>query len=383
MAFVGGAVELATGSPAPACTLLLEGANLILTSDPSRASEMLVLAARAALAANQPDRIIEEIGPAISSLPGHHDVRVERVAQSLIAAGLAHGPPGAATPDQSYEPATTWPHPALAWVWPMLVQAEPAVDELTAGGLYARLVVARRAAATVSALTVALANLAITEASLGRWPDAIHTATEGLHVARETGQHATVAYFLVLLAWFAAQQGRADDCRRLADEALAVAASLRLPVVAAYASWQLAQLELAEGQPRSALDRLLALATPGHPAAHAPVALLATGELVDAAVRADALERVEPMVVRFERWADWDKRTWTLVTAARCRALITQGDEAERHYQAALTLDGLGERPFQLARSELLYGQAKSGWPVTTSLPRSRPMALTVTSLTT
>jgi ATP/maltotriose-dependent transcriptional regulator MalT len=242
-------------------------------------------------------------------------------------------------------------------VWPVLVQADPAADELTAGELYARLVVACRAAGTVSALTVALANLAITDASLGRWPDAIHTATEGLQVARATDQHATVAYFLVLLAWLAVQQGRADDCRRLADEALVAAASLRLPVVAAYASWQLAQLDLAEGQPRAALDRLLALATPGHRDNHDPVALLATGELVDAAVHADAVEGIEPMVVRFERWAEWDKRPWTLVTAARCRALITQGEEAERHYQAALAVDGLGERPFQLARAELDYGE--------------------------
>jgi hypothetical protein len=38
---------------------------------------------------------------------------------------------------------------------------------------------------------------------------------------------------VALLAWFAAQQGRAEECRRLADEALAAAASLRLPGVAA------------------------------------------------------------------------------------------------------------------------------------------------------
>jgi DNA-binding CsgD family transcriptional regulator len=44
------------------------------------------------------------------------------------------------------------------------------------------------------------------------------------------------------------------------------------------------------------------------------------------------------------------------VTAARCRALITQGDDAERHFRAALAVDGLGERPFQLARTELAYG---------------------------
>jgi DNA-binding CsgD family transcriptional regulator len=351
-----GGVELATGSPAPACTLLIQGASLVLRSDPSRATEMLVLAARAALAANEPDRIVTQIAPAISSLPGNRDSRVERVAQGLIRAGFGQALP-TTTDGRWHEPAITWPDPALAWVWPMLVHAEPTVDELTASGRYSRLVMACRAAGTVSALTVALANLAIAQASLGRWPEAIGTATEGLQLARATDQHATVTYFLALLAWFAAQQGRAEDCRQLADEALTTATSLRLPVVAAYASWTLAQLDLSDGQPDAALQRLLALATPGHPTAHAPIALLATGELVDAAVRADALDGIEPMVARFERWAERDQRTWTLGTAARCRALITQGDDAERHFQAALAMDGLGERPFQLARTELAYGE--------------------------
>jgi DNA-binding CsgD family transcriptional regulator len=357
MAAVGGAVELATGTPATACDLLLEGAALVLRSDPGQAAELLAAAAQAALAANQPDLITKRIGPALSGLPGHHGVRVQRVAQSLIQAGLGNRPRAATTPDQPREPATTWPSPAWAWVWPMLVLAEPAVDELTAGGVYSRLVATSRAAGTVSALTVALGNLAITEASLDRWQDAMGTATEGLQVARETGQHATASYFMALLAWFAAQQGRSDECRRLADEALAVAASLRLPVVAGYASWHLAQLDLAEGQPRAALDRLQGLSTPGNPTQHAPTALLATSELVDAAVRSDALEGVEPHVARFERWAESDKRTWSLVTAARCRALITRGRDAERHYRAALAVGGLSERPFQLARAELAYGE--------------------------
>ena len=62
-------------------------------------------------------------------------------------------------------------------------------------------------------------------------------------------------------------------------------------------------------------------------------------------------------MARFERWAELDQRTWSLGTAARCRAQLTKGDDAERHYQAALAVDGLGERPFQLARTELAYGE--------------------------
>ena len=78
---------------------------------------------------------------------------------------------------------------------------------------------------------------------------------------------------------------------------------------------------------------------------------------MEAAPRADALEGMELYVARFERWAQWDRRTLTQVVAHRCRALISEGEEAERHHQAALATDGLEGLPQDLARTELLYGE--------------------------
>jgi DNA-binding CsgD family transcriptional regulator len=352
-----GRIELATGSPASACRLLSEGADLAVGPDPDRAAELLALAGWAALAADQPTRVVDRLGPATAGLPGDRGPRVGRVADSLVAAELAPGPPDAARRDLSPEPATVWPRPSHTWAWPMLLVAEPAADGFAAADRYAGLVAARRAAGADGALAVALANLLAVEACLGRWPAAIRTATEGLQTARAAGQHALAPYFLVQLAWFAAQQGRADDCRRLAGEALGIAATRRLPLVAASASWDLAQLDLVDGRPRAALDRLLALASPGHPTAHGLVALLATGDLVEAAVRTGAIDGIGRPLVRFERWAERDKDTWGLATAARCRALLTQGDAAERHFGAALAIGGLDDRPFELARTELAYGE--------------------------
>jgi DNA-binding CsgD family transcriptional regulator len=360
IAHVRGHIELACGTPAAACTLLIEGATPILGSDPERATEMLVLATWAALASNQLDRIVDEIAPAISRLPGRDDVPVRPVADSLFAFGLGGPAPADDTqglPRTPRQAATTWPHPSFTWMWPMLVAAEPVGADVSIEQRYATLVAAQRAAGTVATLTVALANLAFAEAALGKWPDAIGNATEGLRLARETGQHAMASYFLVILAGIAAHQGRADDCRGLAEEALFIAAPRRLAVVAAFASWTLGLLELTEGRPGAALERLLALNTPQHPTAHPTIALLAAGTLVEAAVRADATDDMEPFVVRFERWAQWDQRTWTQVVARRCRALISEGDEAERHFRAALATDGVDELPVEVARTELLYGE--------------------------
>jgi DNA-binding CsgD family transcriptional regulator len=362
IAHVRGAIELCAGTPALACTLLVEGAELVLQSDPARATEMLVLATWGALAAGQLDRIVDHIGPAMRRLPGQEDRRIGLVADTLMAFRLAPEP-RAASEDQpggdGKRPTTAaaWPHPAFTWMWPMLVLAEPVRGGVGADQRSARSIMARRVAGTSSGLTVALGNTAMAEASFGRWGEAIETATEGLRLTRETGQEAVAGYFLALLAALAVEQGRAEDGERLADEALAIAIPRRLAVVAALASWTLALLDLTEGRPAAAVERLRALSTRGHPTAHAPVALLATGTLLEAAARADALEGMEPAVARFERWAELDGGAWTLVVAHRCRALLTQGPDAERHYQAALATGGLAEMPLELARSELLYGE--------------------------
>jgi DNA-binding CsgD family transcriptional regulator len=359
MARVRGRVELEAGIPAVACTLLLEGARPVLGLATELATEMLVLAAWAALAANQLDRIVDEIGPAIAHLPGPGGVRVRQVADSLFAFGLGGPPPAGSSTKLPRGPSEvdTWPHPAFVWMWPMLIATEPVSADLTADHAYATLVAVRRAAGTVGTLPMALANLAIAEAIRGLWAEAAANATEGLGLARKFGQPATAGYFLAILAGIAAHQGRADDCRRLADEALALAIPRRLAVVAAFAAWALALLDLTTGRPAAALERLRAVIAPWHPTAHATIGLLATGTLVEAAARAKALEGLEADVARFERWAELDRRSSTQVVARRCRALISRGEEAERHFRAALATDGLADLPHELARTELLYGE--------------------------
>jgi hypothetical protein len=354
MAHVRGQIELASGIPATACTLLVEGGQAGRRLRPAAGHRAAGPGHTSGAGGQHLDRIVEEISQAISHLPSDDD-RVKRVADSLVAAGLVQ--PAAVPQELPARAPTTWPPPALTWIWPMLIVADPAADDVTADQRYARSVAARRTARTISSLTVALANLAMTETNLGRWPDAINTATEGLQLATETDQHATGCYFLVLLAWIAEEQGRAEDCRQLADQALAAATPRRLAVVTAYASWALAHLDLAEGRPQLALERLLTLATPEHPSAHAATALLATGEFVEAAARAQALEAMQGHVARFERWANWTQQVWFLVTARRCRALISQGEDAERHYQAALGTEGIASQPLAQARTELAYGQ--------------------------
>jgi DNA-binding CsgD family transcriptional regulator len=362
IAHIRGTVELSAGTPTSACTLLLRGARLVMQWNRQEAGEMLLLATWAALAADQLERIVDEILPVAARLDGEGLQQLTALGDSLTAAGLVtwqghKGPDESGAVPGQRGAVGAWPHPAFTWMWPMLVVAGPPRDDIPADQWLARSVAARRAAGTVSSLMIALANLALAQASLGKWSGAVHIATEGLQMARETGQGAMAAYFLVMLVRIAAEQGRESDCRRLVNEALIAAASHRLAVVAAFASWTLARLELNEGHPAAALRRLRALSIPNHSTAHSAIALLATGTLVEAAARADALDGMCGVVARFELWARQDGRTWTLLVARRCRALVSTGDDAERHYRSALATEGIGELPFELAHTELLYGQ--------------------------
>jgi DNA-binding CsgD family transcriptional regulator len=361
IAHVRGAIELGAGTPSVACTTLVQGAELILRTAPEQAAQMLVLATRAAVSASKLERIVDEIGPAILRLPGQDGARLRPLADSLIRVARGHltkipdaieaGPPRAsATWVASDEDPRLWP-------WPTLVVAELAGNDLAAYQLCARSVAIHRAAGTVGILTLALANLAHAEVALGRWSAAIDTATEGLRLAEETGQHATAAQLLATLAHVAALQGRADAARRLADEARARALPRRIALVAASASWTVAVLDLATGRPLAAFDRLLSLMTHQHPITHAVIARLAAADLIEAAARTDSLPGMEAFTVRLGQWARWDRRPLPRVLEHRSRALVSKGERAERHYQAALAVDGIGDLPFELARTELLYGE--------------------------
>jgi len=48
---------------------------------------------------------------------------------------------------------------------------------------------------------------------------------------------------------------------------------------------------------------------------------------------------------------------WALALAARCRALVATGEEAAVEFATAVSLHAGGERPFDGARTELLFGE--------------------------
>ena len=347
--------------------------------EPRRAAERLALAARAAwtrgdapaltragrhlfrLAGSGAGLPVAELdGTAAGNVGVTQELAREVLALGDLAAGRLAAPPAAVT--------LPWAEDPALWLPPRLVPellGEDFVTYRSCAGLLERLRAggpgagARRAAERRAgggegrALPVVLGQLTSSAIALGRWSTATEHAAEGLALARIEGQAVEAAGLLAQLAWIAAARGRVADCRRLAAEALAIAAPRGYAPVAAMVTWALGLLELGLGRPARALDRLAPLASSS---GSTPVLLLATADLVEAAVRSGRPAAAEPLLAQLDRWVELAGPAWALATTFRCRGLLAAGEEAEICFQAALDAGAASARPFAQARTELDYG---------------------------
>ncbi|MEV6280618.1 AAA family ATPase [Nocardia sp. NPDC051832] len=190
------------------------------------------------------------------------------------------------------------------------------------------------------------------ETYLGRPTEARLAATEGLRIAADIGQPHWVSQQSACLGYLAALEGRDQDCRDLIDQALAPGLGGADAPGATWAHAALGLLELGQGKVDSALARFELLAE--EPAAHHVIGLRTLPDLIEAAVRLGNTERAEEALARLASWAGRSAQPWVGALTQRCRALIGPETEVEQHFQAALELGG---RPFEQARTQLLYGE--------------------------
>ena len=230
-------------------------------------------------------------------------------------------------------------------------------EEATEHELYGRAVARARESGAGGTLPNAPEYLARSEAVDGRYATAAAHATEGLRLARETGQQNSVCHLLASLALIAALQGREDECRSHAAQALDLATARGLGYQSALAEWALARLDLGLGRPAEALTRLAELAVAGPGKSHPFVKLVSSPDLVEAAVRAGQAAAAQAALLEFERFAREAAPPWALALVPRCRGLLTAGDAAERHFLEALHRHGESARPFDRARTELVFGE--------------------------
>jgi len=80
-------------------------------------------------------------------------------------------------------------------------------------------------------------------------------------------------------------------------------------------------------------------------------------DVIDAASRTDQTPAAELALTRLQAWAANTDAAWTHALVARCRAQLTTDDEeGDLLFHAALELHAGGGRPFDMARTALLFG---------------------------
>ncbi|MBK1784871.1 helix-turn-helix transcriptional regulator [Prauserella cavernicola] len=185
----------------------------------------------------------------------------------------------------------------------------------------------------------ALALLARTELLHGDPAAARANAEEGRRIAADIGQPQGSAELAGVLALLAATEGDQRRSTALAGEAFEPQAALALSL-----------LDLGNGDYDAALDRLAALA----PAPDRLATIETVPIMVEAAARAGRSDEVSGPVVTFLTWAERSATPWARAVALRCRAVLGEShlfaEAIELHHSAP-------GRPFERARTELLYGE--------------------------
>jgi len=350
-------IELQSGLPATAHRILLEAGAEIAPIDPRRAVAMLVSSGEAA---------------------GYGGMRAEEISAGRRAARLGAGRPGTAFELAMLDGVGAWLSHDFEAAVPKLRSALAAaeasdnprrhyfagvaslylLDEGTARAFLARAAEELRALGAISMLTIALQVLAFAEMLEGRIASAAAHANEALQLALETGQENGACQARAVLAWTDAIFGRAEDCRAHAAEVFALASVRGLGMQSGIATWALGELELGARDAEAALVQFVRLARHEPGRSHASFGLATSPQLIEAAVRAGRPEAAGLAGLEaFERAARCADAEAALAMAARARALLADGEEAVAGFEAAIAHHAASPRPFETARTRLLYGE--------------------------
>ncbi|WP_272474602.1 helix-turn-helix transcriptional regulator [Baekduia alba] len=221
--------------------------------------------------------------------------------------------------------------------------------------LVARAMAAARDAGAVGALPFSLWLAARDAATSDRWAVAEALYEEAIRLARETGQATSLTAALAGLACVHARQGREQDCRAHAAEALDLTARLGLDFFALWALDALAELELGLGNIDAAVarleekERLLVRRGVEDPDV-SPVP-----ELVEALIRLDRIDEARERLAQYTRRADAKRQPWALARLARCSGLLD--DDGNAGFAEALRLHAQTPDRFEEARTRLCHGE--------------------------
>lgn len=212
-----------------------------------------------------------------------------------------------------------------------------------------------RTRAGVGVLPGLLFQVARDGATSDSWRRAAADYTEGIRLARDTGQTTELAMNLAGLAWLQSHTGQAIDCRSHAHEAITLGRDREIRTAEIWALLALADLAVCgddadETMRRQlAVDQMLAERSVGDPD------LSPRPDLVETLLRLGRSEEAATMAGRFLAVADAKGRPWSRARARRACALVA--DDFDQPFTEALALHHNTPDTFETARTELAYGE--------------------------
>jgi DNA-binding CsgD family transcriptional regulator len=343
LAGVRAQLQFEAGRPADGACFLLDGAALLRHADPDNAQQM-VLGAVNMLWLNagpaRPD--LERRAAAMLPPTGASLVEFLQAVQRLQDGDIRASITAPARPDRRSS--------SVAQMFFDVIRGDLLAVRRDAADLTADC----RDTGFVGLLPYVLIHLASAQDLRGEFLDAIASAEEGLRIAADTGQTGLTGQLTSTTALLAAITGDEEACRTRAAQVRDLSASaqaLSLPG----ADCALALLDLGSGRYQSALDRLqTVMAGPGR---RHPQLLYMYPDHVEGAGPGGPAPPPPPPPGPVHAWASAIGQPWAAALAARCAALTADDADAEPHYRQAIAAHEGDGRPFEQARTRLLYGE--------------------------
>jgi DNA-binding CsgD family transcriptional regulator len=350
-----GSIEMGRGSPVAAARIFLAAASEIEELDLERAAQLLVDAAIAGIYQGE-YRYQAEVSVLAEKLrgrakPGHFELTAAAAFGLLWQSETARAQ---ALHQEVIQMAETADNPRR-FLWAS-ISSFNAGDDAKARAFANRDAEIDRRRGAVSALSSALARVALVEIIQGQLSSAKANATEGLSLAYGAGLETLAGNHRALLAWIAGLLGE-SDAATLSEDTLRRAREQRNASQAGAATIALGELELGRGRALEAVRHLETLAIPVSLAGQPYLSLIATPTLVEAAVRGRRPDIAASALPRYEEWVTRTGSISQRPLLERCRALLADGPAMQGHFEEALRLHSAGDNPFERARTELLYGE--------------------------
>ncbi len=222
--------------------------------------------------------------------------------------------------------------------------------------LVSRVLSAARSSGALSMIVVPLGCVAELEYRIGNWTAALAASTEATRIGTET-MSVNLPYFLAVLARLEAARGHEAEARELTAKARALAGEKLSDAIFAYSGLALGLLGMGLARYDDVVVELEPVAQfTKRNEVDNPAMLLWHADLIEAYVRLGRTTDAERILERLEAAAVETGRT-PQAAALRCRGILASKDEFEAHFLEAIRVHQETNVPFELARTELSFGE--------------------------